>query len=219
MEARVPEVELKVKREESVSRPPVVAKGTRPEVRLETVREPAVALPSAPTPRLKFVEKRLVELAVVLKREVVVAEVPVARVKMRSVRLTVVPKRLVKVPLVLKREVVVAAVPVALTKVKFWRVVEAVRSRLESEVRPPVAVTVPVKLATLEMVCPLMRPEVTGPATRVPILPLVEKRLVDEAVVEKKLVVVAEVPVARSKERLVKSIVPAVKLSKLAFSE
>ena len=40
-----------------------------------------------------------------------------------------------------------------------------------------------------------MRPEVMGPVVRVPMFPVVEKRLVDEAVVENKLVVVADVVV------------------------
>ena len=42
---------------------------------------------------------------------------------------------------------------------------------------------------------------VQEPTVRVPILPVVAKRLVELAVVEKKLVVVAEVPVASPKER------------------
>ncbi len=81
-------------------------------------------------------------------------------------------------------------VVVALTAVKFWRVVEPVNSRLERVVRPPVAVIVPVKLAALDIVWPLI-----GPAVRVPMLPEVEKRLVDEAVVENRLVVVALVAI------------------------
>ena len=35
---------------------------------------------------------------------------------------------------------------------KFWRVEEALTLKLESVVRPPVIVTVPVKLAVLEIV-------------------------------------------------------------------
>ena len=50
------------------------------------------------------------------------------------------------------REVVVALVPVAFTKVKFCKVEEPVRRRLAKVVSPPVAVTVPVKLAADEMV-------------------------------------------------------------------
>ncbi len=50
--------------------------------------------------------------------------------------------------------------------------------RLERVERPPVTVSVPVKLAELEIVWPLIKPEVTTPK-----LELVEKRLVDEAVV------------------------------------
>ena len=51
--------------------------------------------------------------------------------------------------------VVVAEEPVAFMKVKFWRVEEPVSKRLDSVVRPAVAVRVPVKLAALEMVWPL----------------------------------------------------------------
>lgn len=125
----------------------------------------------------------------------------------RLVLEAVVEKRVVE-----KKFVVVAEVPVALLNVKFWRVEEPLRRRLERLVSPPIAVRVvpiptePVKLATLEIVWPLIRPEVTGPTVRVPMLPLVEKRLVEVAVVEKRLVkvpfvekkfvVVAEVPVA-----------------------
>ena len=43
-------------------------------------------VPMEPKPRLKFVENRLVELAVVLKRDVVVAEVPVADEKVKFCR-------------------------------------------------------------------------------------------------------------------------------------
>ena len=92
-------------------------------------------------------------------------------------------KRLVDEAVVEKRLVVVAFVPVALMKVKFWRVEEPVRRRLERVVRPPVTLSVPVKLAAEEIVWSLIRPEVIGPAVRVPMLPEVEKRLVDEAVV------------------------------------
>jgi hypothetical protein len=110
--------------------------------------------------------------------------------------LMLVPYRFVDEAVVEKRDVVVALVPVALTNVKFWRVEEPVSSRFESVVSPPVAVTVPVKLAADDIVWPLIRPEVSVPAVSVPILPDVEKRFVLEAVLEKKLVVVADVPVA-----------------------
>jgi len=116
---------------------------------------------------------------------------PAVRVPM----LPEVEKRLVDEAVVEKRLVVVAEVPVALMKVKFWRVEEPVRRRLERVVRPPVTLSVPVKLAAEEIVWSLIRPEVIGPAVRVPMLPEVEKRLVDEAVVEKRLVVVALVVV------------------------
>ena len=71
------------------------------------------------------------------KKFVVVAEVPVAFTKMRSVRLRVPEKRLVKVPVVEKKDVVVAEVPVALTKVKFWRLVEPRTERVPVAVRLP----------------------------------------------------------------------------------
>mgnify|MGYP001570348555 CR=1 FL=1 len=63
-----------------------------------------------------------------------------------------VEKRLVLEAVVEKKLVVVALVEVLLSAVKFWRVVEPESNRLESEVRPPVAVKVPVKLAAEEMV-------------------------------------------------------------------
>lgn len=62
---------------------------------------------------------------------------------------------------------------------------------------PVTAFTVPVKLAALEMVWELMRPEVIVPAVRAPMLPEVEKRFVEDAVVENSDVVVADVVVER----------------------
>ena len=162
---------------------------------------PAITFKPAVPPTLRREEKRLVEEAVVEKKFVVVALVPVALTKIRSVRLRVEEMISVNVPVVEKKLVVVAEVPVALMKVKFWRVVEPVRSRFGKVARPLVVrddaiVIEPVKLAAEEIVWPLMRPEVMGPAVSVPMFPKVEKRFVEEAVVEKKLVVVAEVPVA-----------------------
>ncbi len=95
-------------------------------------------------------------------------------------------KRLVVEAVVAKKLVVVAEVEVELIAVKFCRVVEPVSNRLERVVRPPVAVIVPVKLDALDIVCPLI-----GPAVRVPMLPVVEKRFVEDAVVLKRDVVVA----------------------------
>ena len=97
---------------------------------------------------------------------------------------------------VMARAEVVAWLVVALRAVKFWRVVEPERRRLESVVKPLVTSKVPVRLAAEDIVCPFIRPDVMGPAVRVPMLQLVEKRLVLEAVVEKKLEVVALLPVA-----------------------
>ena len=65
---------------------------------------------------------------------------------------------------------------------KFWRVEEALTLRLERVVKPPVMVTVPVKLAVLDIVWPLIKPDVIGPAVSVPILPVVAKRFVVVAV-------------------------------------
>jgi hypothetical protein len=66
---------------------------------------------------------------------------------------------------------VVALVPVAFTNVKFWRVEEPVTKRFEID------------------------PIVREPMDPEPRLKLVEKRLVDDAVVEKRFVVVAAVVV------------------------
>ena len=99
--------------------------------------------------------------------------------------------------MVANKLVVVALVEVEFKAVKFWRVDEAFNKRLERLVKPPVAVRVvpiasePVKLAVAEIVWPLIKPAVIGPAVKVPMLPLVAKRFVDEPVVVKKLVVVA----------------------------
>jgi len=172
-------------------------------------------------PPLALVKKRFVVEPVVVKKFVVVAEVPVAFVKRMFVKVALVParfvaKRFVEVALVVvlfapvkfwrvvepvrrrfdadkrpvsesappfapvkkrfvldavvaKRLVVVAFVVVELSPVKFWRVEEPVTRRFESVERPPVAVRVvptlrePVRLAALEIVWPLMRPEVMVP--------------------------------------------------------
>jgi hypothetical protein len=126
---------------------------------------------------------------------------------------------LVVLATVAKKLVVVAFVLVEFRAVKSRRVVEPERSRFESEVRPPVAVRVvptvsdPVRLAVADMVCPLIAPEVMvfdprlsapvdviAPSDEAP--PVSEKKLADEAkrfvedaVVEKKFVVVALVVV------------------------
>ena len=113
-----------------------------------------------------------------------------------------VAKKLVELAVVEKKLVVVAELPVALTKVKFCRVELPESSRFESEVKPAVAVKVPVKLAAELIVWELIKPEVMAPVDREPVevmLPVfkeVAKRLVEEAVVEKKLVLVALVVVA-----------------------
>ena len=67
-------------------------------------------------------------------------------------KLKEVEKRLVDEAVVEKKLVEVEFVVVEVRAVKFWRVVEPESSKLESEVRPAVAVKVPVKLAALEIV-------------------------------------------------------------------
>ena len=62
-----------------------------------------------------------------------------------------------------KRFVDVACEVVEFVPVKFWNVDEAFTKRLESVERPAVAVSVPVKFAAEEIVCPLIRPEVSVP--------------------------------------------------------
>ena len=81
------------------------------------------------------------------KKLVVVAWVPVALPKIKLVRFARVPKIDDE-----KKFVVVACEEVELTAVKFCKVLEPVTWRLDSQVRPPVAVTVPVKFAALEIV-------------------------------------------------------------------
>lgn len=71
--------------------------------------------------------------------------------------------------------------------------------RLERVVRPEVTLSVPVKEAEEEIVWLFTKPEVMAPKVTLPALIAVAKRLVDDAVVAKKLVVVAEVPVAFTK--------------------
>lgn len=71
-------------------------------------------------PKIPVFECRLVvEASPETCRLVVVASVPVARVKIRSEMVLFMPMRFVKVPFVEKKFVVVASLPVAFTKVKF----------------------------------------------------------------------------------------------------
>jgi len=83
---------------------------------------------------------------------------------------------------VLKKLVVVADVPVALVKVKFWRVVEPTE-RIFEDVNSPESVVFPP-------------------------LAVVKNRLVDEAVVENRFVVVADVPVALVKVKFWRVVEP-----------
>ena len=91
----------------------------------EAVRRPLEVM----FPPEKAVAKRLVEEAVVEKREVVVASVPVARPKSRKPRFAFVPNKLVEEAVVENIFVVVAEVPVARVKVKACKVVEAETNR------------------------------------------------------------------------------------------
>jgi hypothetical protein len=112
----------------------------------------------------------------------------------------VLERRSVVEALVAKKLVVVAAELVERSAVKFCKVEEPVTRRLERVVSPPVAVTVPVKLAALEIVWPFTAPEVMVPVVMLPKMELpavsaVAKRLVEEAVVAKRVVEVAFVEV------------------------
>ena len=126
----------------------------------------------------------------------------------RSVeRFPVVPKRLVNVPLVAKKLVEVALVEVEFVAVNAWRVVEPVWSTFAT-VRRPVNELLPEKVLlsarSVEDAVPEIAPQVTLPFTTLRALepaqlPVAMKRFVVEAVVLKKFVVVAEVPVALMK--------------------
>lgn len=105
----------------------------------------------------------------VLKKLVVVACVPVAFVNVNFCNVVdplakmLVVEAVTMFAVVAKRFVVVALVVVEFVAVKFCNVVEPFNRRFESVVRPAVAVRVPVKFAALEIVCPLIRPEVIVP--------------------------------------------------------
>jgi len=187
---------------------------------------PEVRVPAVSVPMFAAVAKRFVEEAVVAKKLVVVAEVPVALRKVKFWRVeepvtrrfesvpvvnatepkvAFVAKRFVEEAVVAKKLVVVAFVDVELSAVKFCKVDEPVTRRLERVERPPVAVRVvpmvrePVRFAALEIVWPLMRPAVTAPRVVLPAVRAVANKFVELAVVAKKFVVVAEVPVAAVK--------------------
>jgi len=70
--------------------------------------------------------------------------------------------------------------------------------------KPVATFKVPVKSATELMVWELIRPEVIAP-----VFSEVERRFVDDAVVAKKFVVVAEVPVAFTKVKFWRVVEPA----------
>jgi hypothetical protein len=154
-------------------------------------------------------------------RRVVVAPVqPVQLPTVRVPMVAVLDLISVVEALVAKKFVVVAEVPVAFTKVKFWSVEEPIAKRLITDVRPssstsnktvppenPVLFVPIVKFSEVELLSEsililnefvvLMNPLVRFPrvstfgTVREPILPVVEKRFVLDAVVEKKFVLVA----------------------------
>lgn len=74
--------------------------------------------------------------------------------------------------------------------------------------------TVPVKFAVLEIVWSFIKPEVI-----VPVVSAVENRLVDDAVVLKKLVVVALVPVAVLKVKAWRVVEPVTRKLELMVDE
>ena len=108
-------------------------------------------------------------------------------------------KRLVELAVVEKKLVVVALVPVAFTKVKFCKVVEAVAKILAKVPRVETVTLAKVGEAVVLTDWSNQSLRVGAPET-VKLWPFTEsaevKRFVELAVVEKKLVVVAEVPVA-----------------------
>jgi hypothetical protein len=150
-------------------------------------------LTSSPPKKVEVAEAEpALKLAAVAVPAIVVEAILVdPRVTVPAVRL--VAKRFVELAVVAKKFVVVAEVPVAFRKVKFWSVVEPVSKRFASVASPAVAVRVPVKLAALDIVWPLMSPAVIAPVVK-----LVEKRLVELAVVAKLVVEVALVVVELS---------------------
>lgn len=101
--------------------------------------------------------------------------------------------KLVLEAVVEKKDVVVALVPVAVAKVKFWRVEEA--------------------LAIILLNVPV--PETMN----VPPVPVVKKRFVDDAVVAKKDVVVALVPVAFRKVKFCKVVEPVTRKVELIVED
>lgn len=144
-------------------------------------------VPSVPERTRELVAERVFRL--------VILSVPVLGVRVRPLIVVAVAAPMVGVTSVGLVAITRLPVPVWLV------VVRAVPPAIESEVA---IAAVPVKLAAEDIVWPFMRPEVMvlvprlsapeevmGPTVRVPMLAEVEKRLVEEAVVEKRLVVVA----------------------------
>ena len=135
--------------EEATMRFPVVVVAKRPRRALVSLREEA----PIPTETVETFGKMKRESEEVANLSVLLPPAPVASVPqytapcVRALR-----SQLAAVRLVIARVVVVALVEVELMAVKFKRVEEPESKRFEREVKPPVAVKVPVKEATLEMV-------------------------------------------------------------------
>lgn len=158
-----------------------------------------------------------------------------APLRVSAPRVAEAENKFVELAVVEKILVVVAEVEVEFIAVKFWRVVEAL-AKILVEVREP-EVNVPIVAVLERKSVEEAKPEtykelevaleeVEFPKTPEPKLKTVAKREVEEAVVEKRLVVVAEVPVAVVKVKLVKAPVGPetlaevmVELVKLAPSE
>ena len=155
-----------------------------------------VNLPEVELQVCKSAPKKLVVLAVVLKRLVEVAEVPVPLVKVKFCKvLEPETKRSPEVLiLVVALPPILSSLPESLAPKRLVEVPD-VPVKVEREVSPLSTESVPVKEAALEIVWLFTRPEVIAPKVALPAFKAVAKRLVEEAVVEKKFVVVALVEV------------------------
>jgi hypothetical protein len=160
-------------------------------VKFRRVDDPVTRrLPSVPN-----APKRFVDDAVVAKKVVVVAAVPVALPKRRKPRLALVLKRFVEEAKEEKLVVEVALVVVALRPVKFWKVDEPL-ARMLAKVPRTSTQRLVVEAEVAEMFVVVAAVPVELPRVMKPKLAFVEKRFVEEAKVEKMVVEVALVVVA-----------------------
>ena len=185
------------------------------------------SVPAERTPTFPFVEKRLVDEAVVEKRLVVVAAVPVAFTHVRLVVDAVAAPRFemyefVEVALVVVEFVTVSPVMVASVEVKVSTMPVVKRARVEKRevevaasstaaeaYRLVVVAFVPVAFTKVRFWSVVEPVSKSVPAESTPIVPFVEKRLVDEAVVEKRFVEVAASNVDCDAYRFVEVAFPA----------